>query len=431
MERFSATYLVETPLDIASAADTLAGEQSSGTFVSVPGETETLKQRFAARIESIRELGQYNIPSLPGSSPESNTYRRAEIVVSWSIENVGYNLPTIISTVQGNLYELRQFSGLKLLDLNFPQPFQEYFRGPAFGVEGTRHLTNVFDRPLIGTIIKPSVGLAPAETAKLVRILADAGVDFIKDDELMANPPHSPFNERVAAVMSVVNEFADRTGKKIMVAFNISDEIDRMLEHYDTVLEHNGTCAMISLNSVGMAGVKKICDRGQLAIHGHRNGWGMLNRHPSLGIDFKAYQKLWRLAGIDHIHVNGIQNKFCESDESVIRSINACREPMLGGFQVMPVISSGQWGGQAFETYRQTKTIDLLYLAGGGIIGHPDGPREGVRALHDAWQAAIAGQTLQEAVRESSALLHATEKFSKHNSTGSVRTSTLSASSIL
>ena len=81
---------------------------------------------------------------------------------------------------------------------------------------------------------------------------------------------------------------------------------------------------MISINSVGLSGAKKICDQGQLAIHGHRNGWGMLTRHPLLGIDFRAYQKIWRLAGVDQLHVNGIQNKFWESDDSVVNSIEAC-----------------------------------------------------------------------------------------------------------
>src|SRR5205809_7204260 len=104
---------------------------------------------------------------------------------------------------------------------------------------------------------------------------------------------------------------------------------------------------MVSLNAVGLSATKSICDRGQLAVHGHRNGWGMLNRHPMLGVEFPAYQKLWRLAGVDQIHVNGIANKFCESDDSVVRSIEACLRPMLGGYAIMPVISSAQTGLQA------------------------------------------------------------------------------------
>lgn len=411
MERFSATYLIETPCNLEDAAQSLAGEQSSGTFVAVPGETDELKQRFAARVERIKELEGAGQPSLPGPYPPDGNFRRAEVTVSWPVENVGYNLPTIVSTVQGNLYELRHFSGLKLLDLEFPNSFATEFAGPKFGVAGTRRLTNVFERPIIGTIIKPSIGMSPEQTASLVATLVEAGVDFIKDDELMANPPHSPFAERVAAIMRVVNNHADQTGKKVMVAFNISDELDRMQAHYDTILEHGGTCAMLSLNSVGLAGVKKICDRGQLAIHGHRNGWGMLNRHPLLGIDFKAYQKLWRLAGVDQIHVNGLGNKFCESDDSVVHSIQNCMKPLLGGKSIMPVVSSGQWGGQAPETYRRTQTLDLMYLAGGGILGHPAGAPTGVQALQDAWEAAAAGQTLEDAVEDSLALRRAAEKF--------------------
>src|SRR5207253_2983337 len=172
----------------------------------------------------------------------------------------------------------------------------------------------------------------------------------------------------VDAVMRVINDHAGRAGKKIMYAFNISDDVDAMLRHYEHVRRAGGTAVMISLNSVGIAGVKKVCDQGELAVHGHRNGWGMLNRHAWLGIEFAAYQKLWRLAGVDQLHVNGLANKFWEDDDSVVRSIRACLKPMLGGFHILPVISSGQTGLQAPETYRRTQTIDVLYLSGGGIM---------------------------------------------------------------
>ena len=391
MERIFATYLIETPLAVEKAAAVLAGEQSSGTFVAVPGETEELKQRFAARVEKITPQETVPTPSVPGAHSTNGKYQRAQVVVSWSLENMGYNLPTLVSTVQGNLYELSQFSGLKLMDLELPASFAKHFRGPKFGVAGCRQLTSAENGPLIGTIIKPSIGLSPVQTAEMVKTLADSGIDFVKDDELMANPPHSPFNERVDAIMHVITAHAERTGKKVMYAFNISDELDAMQRHYDKVVSAGGTCAMISLNSVGLTGAKKMCDIGTLAIHGHRNGWGMLNRHPLLGMEFPAYQKLWRLAGVDQLHVNGIANKFWESDDSVVRSIEACLKPLLGGMSVLPVVSSGQWGGQAPETYRRTHTVDLLYMAGGGIMAHPNGAAAGVRSLRKWWEAAVEG----------------------------------------
>ena len=413
MERIFATYLIETPLAVERAAAVLAGEQSSGTFVAVPGETEELKQRFAARVDRITPLETVNEPSLPGCRGATEKFQRAEIMVSWSLENMGANLPTLVSTLQGNLYELSQFSGLKLLDVKLPPAFAKHFRGPKFGVAGCRELTGVAGRPLIGTIIKPSIGLTPQQTAALVKVLAEAGIDFIKDDELMANPPHSPFNERVDAVMHVIRDHAQRTGKKVMYAFNLSDEMDAMRQHYDHVVARGGSAVMLSLNSVGLAGVKKICDLGALAIHGHRNGWGALNRHPLLGLEFAAYQKIWRLAGVDQIHVNGIGNKFWESDDSVVRSIEACLQPLLGGMSVLPVVSSGQWGGQACETYRRTKTVDLLYMAGGGILAHPDGPAAGVRSLQKWWSAAVEGLTLEQAAAKYPELEKSVAKFGR------------------
>jgi ribulose-bisphosphate carboxylase large chain len=222
-------------------------------------------------------------------------------------------------------------------------------------------------------------------------------------------------------------------GKKVMYAFNVSDELDAMQRHYEKVVNSGGTCAMISLNSVGLSGAKKICDLGALAIHGHRNGWGMLNRHPLLGIEFPAYQKIWRLAGVDQLHVNGIANKFWESDDSVVRSIEACAKPLFGapvsdparsepipqravleaGAPILPVVSSGQWGGQACETFRRTKTVDLLYMAGGGIMAHPDGPAAGVRSLQKWWEAAVEGLTQEQAAAKYPELKKSVEKFGK------------------
>lgn len=413
MERITATYYIETPLAPEQAATVLAGEQSSGTFIAVPGETEELKQRFAARVEKVTPLETVSEPAMPGASSKTGQYNRAEIQVSWSIENFGYNLPVLISTLQGNLYELRQFTGLKLMDIDLPASFAKHYKGPAFGISGCRKLTNVQDRPLIGTIIKPSIGLSPQQTAEMVKTLAGAGIDFIKDDELLSSSANSPFNDRVDAIMKVINAHADATGKKVMYAFNISGETDEMLQRYEYIVRNGGTCAMVSINSVGMAGVKKICDQRQLAIHAHRNGWGMQTRHPLLGIDFRAYQKLWRVAGVDQLHVNGIQNKFWESDDSVVASIKALQTPFYDHGSVLPVVSSGQWGGQAPETWRRTKTVDLLYMAGGGIMAHPMGAAAGVRALQQAWQAAVDGLSIEQAAAAYKEFSESVKQFGK------------------
>jgi ribulose-bisphosphate carboxylase large chain len=293
---------------------------------------------------------------------------------------------------------LKQFSGLKLIDLVLPPAFLSSYEGPQFGVGGTRSLTGVYGRPLIGTIIKPSIGQTPTATAEQVRGLAEAGIDFIKDDELQSDGPHCPFKERVTAVQNVLNRFAERTGKRVMYAANITGDLDQMLDRLEHIEANGGTCAMVSMNSIGLPAMKIVRRNSKVAIHGHRNGWGMLGRSPALGMSFVAFQKLWRLAGIDHTHVNGLRNKFCESDSSVIASARACLTPMFpkpyDGCTVMPVFSSGQSARQAPDTYAALGSTDLIYACGGGIMGHPMGVGAGVRSLQQAWEAAMQGTPL-------------------------------------
>ena len=417
--RIHADYWIETAFPIDAAVEVMAGEQSSGTFTKVAGETPELKERSGARVESIEELETVSEPSLPGAGvprgEASPRWRRAKVELSWPIENMGPSLPNVVATVAGNLFELRQFSGLRLLDLRLPQVFRDAYQGPQFGTAGTRKLAGVDQLPLMGTIVKPSVGLSPEATADLVRTLTEAGLDFIKDDELQADGPHCPFADRVQTVMRVVNEHAQRTGKKVMFAFNLTGEMDDMRRRHDLVLAAGGTCVMASVHSIGLPAMSELRRHSQLPIHAHRNGWGLFSRSPHIGISYLAWQKLWRLAGADHLHVNGLRNKFCESDESVLASARECLTPMFGGEEMgceaMPVFSSGQWAERAFDTYAALGSADLIHAAGGGIMGHPGGISAGVAAMRQAWSGALAGSTPDEVANEHDEFRKAREKF--------------------
>jgi len=401
--RVRARYWIETALPLEEAAATMAGEQSTGTFVRVAGETDALRERFAARVEALAPTGETDAPSLPGAwMPASGParWRTAEVTLSWPLHNFGPSLPNLLAALAGNLWELKPFSGLRLLDLTLPEQFLSVYPGPQFGVAGTRAVSGVHGRPLIGTIIKPSIGLSPRATAERAAELAAAGVDFIKDDELQADGPLCPFEERLSAVMRVLREQAERTGRRVLYAVNITGEIDQMLRRHDRVVAEGGNCVMVSLNSIGLPALTALRAHCRVPIHGHRNGWGLLGRSPAIGMSFVAWQKLWRLAGIDHVHVNGLDNKFCESNDSVIASARECLTPMFPsparGCEIMPVFSSGQTVLQVPGTWRALGSVDLIHACGGGIIGHPGGAAAGVRALRQAWEAAIAGVAPEE-----------------------------------
>jgi ribulose-bisphosphate carboxylase large chain len=417
--RFRATYLIETPLDPARIADVLAGEQSSGTFVRVAAESDALRARSRAIVETITELAPLPVPSLPSALLEdekaAGPWRRARIVVSFPTANVGDNLPTLAATVAGNLYDLGEATGVRLEHLHVEPEFRARFERPRHGVAGTRTLTGVEAGPLIGTIIKPNVGLTAAETGALVGELCAAGVDFVKDDECCGNPEHAPTSDRIRAVMAAVRRAQDHTGKRVMVAFNITDEHERMLRHADLVADEGGSCVMVSVNWVGFSSVQALRRRTSLAVHGHRNGFGMFSRHPALGMDFQPYQALWRLAGVDHMHVHGLAGKFSQADAEVVRSAHDCLTPLTDPKDVtdvvMPAFSSGQWAGTMPATIAAVPSGDLMFMCGGGILAHPGGPAAGVASLRQAWRAINAGQRLETAARESPELRDALAFF--------------------
>jgi ribulose-bisphosphate carboxylase large chain len=395
-DRIHASYWLETADDPRRAAEVIAGEQSSGTFLALANETPELKLRSGARIERLALLDTVAQPSLPGHYPPGSVFSRCALSLSWPIANIGPSLPNLLATIAGNLFELRQVSGLRITGLTLPAAFAAAYPGPAFGIEGTRRLAGVASGPLIGTIVKPSVGLDAEQTAAEVRKLIDGGIDFIKDDELQADGTHCPFEQRVRAVMREVDAGAQRSGKKAMVAFNLTGELDEMRRRHDLVLQLGGSCVMASLNSIGLLGLRELRRHSQLPIHAHRNGWGMLSRCPALGWDYAPWQQIWRLAGADHLHVNGLANKFSEDDASVIAAARAVLSPLWpdAPMAAMPVFSSGQTGLVAAATYAALGSTDLIFAAGGGIFGHPGGVAAGVSALRQAWDAAVAGVAL-------------------------------------
>ncbi|MFC0680184.1 RuBisCO large subunit C-terminal-like domain-containing protein [Lysobacter korlensis] len=406
-----ATYHIETSLELERAAEVLAGEQSTGTFVRVARESDDVRARFAAQVESLEELPLTGSSPLPGAVGDPATRKRARLKLRFPLDNFGPSLPNLQAAVAGNLFEIKELAAIKLVDLELPQAFADRYRGPAFGVEGTRRLMSRPSGAMIGTIVKPSIGLSPEQLAELVGELAEAGIDFIKDDELQGNGPSAPLAERVRAVMPVLERHADRTGGKPMYAFNITDDIGMLEANHDLVVEAGGTCVMACINMIGLAGVEFLRQHSVVPIHGHRAMFGGISRSDQLGFSFRAWQKLARLSGVDHLHTNGISNKFYESDAEVLDSIAAVREPLLDQRPIVPVLSSGQWAGLAHATYTATGTTDLLVLAGGGIHGHPDGSAAGVAAMRDAWASAERGESVETALASSAPFRRATEVF--------------------
>lgn len=417
MSYISAKYFIETPEHPAVTAEIIAGEQTTGTFVQIKGETQAIRDRCRARVAAVEILNESRNPLLLSAQSArtslDETYTQAIVTIDFPADNIGSNLPTLIATLAGNIFELRELTGIRLLDFNIPASVSERFSSNSSGASNTFELCGVSERPIFGTIIKPNVGLSPEETADIVASVAATGLDFAKDDEVLADPMFNRFQARVEAVMRVINQHADETGKRLMYAFNISDDVDNMRRKLDLLHQHGASCAMVSMNWVGYAGVQTLRRHTPLPIHGHRNGIAAATRFPGLGWSCAAYTKSWRLAGVDQIHVNGLKNKFWEPDDSVISSARACTAPMGEIGTALPVFSSGQSAAHIPLTFQGIGTSQFMLLCGGGIFGHPLGPTSGVQSLLQAWEAASQGVELSTFATDHKELKLALEAFSR------------------
>jgi ribulose-bisphosphate carboxylase large chain len=369
--------------DPERAAEAVAGELSSGTFTALPAETPALRARHAATVVAVENRGE-----------RAGGVRIASAVLDIPAENVGASLPQLVATLAGNVFELRDPLALRLVDFSLPGELERAFPGPAFGVAGSRAHCGVYGRPLIGTIVKPSVGLTPQQTADLVAELAEAGIDFVKDDELIGDPPYSPVGERIVAVRVALRAVEECTGRRVAYAPNVSGSVEHMLSRAELAAAEGAAAAMVCVHAVGLAGVHELRRRAILPLHGHRAGWGLLGRGAT-ALGPAAHARIWRLAGIDQLHVGGLRSKFFESDASVKASLAACRAPRAHA-PMLPVLSSGQWGEQLLDTVKAAGGPDFAYLAGGAILGHPQGAAAGVRALRAAADGACAGVDLEQ-----------------------------------
>jgi 3-oxoisoapionate-4-phosphate decarboxylase len=397
------TYLIETAGSPEKLADKIASDQSTGTFVALPGETKELKNR----VPSIA------VPSIP--TDETGPFKRIEADIEFPFDAIGTDLSALMTIAIGGVYAIKGFTGIRIIDMKLPEGFRGAYAGPQFGVAGSRALTGVYDRPIIGTIIKPALGLRPHESAVMVKDVVEAGVDFVKDDEKLMSPAYSPLAERVKHIMPIILDHEQKTGKKVMYAWGISaTDPDEMMCNHDLVLKAGGNCAVLNISSLGFGAMAFLRKRSGLVLHAHRNGWDLLTRHPGLGMDFKVWQQFWRLLGIDQFQINGIRVKYWEPDESFVASFKAVTTPLFEqGDCSLPVAGSGQWGGQAHDTYERTgHSIDLMYLCGGGIVSHPDGAGAGVKAVQQAWAAAVAGIPLVDYAKGHPELAASIAKFS-------------------
>lgn len=388
---YCATKPTTNSLKFAAA---LAIEQTCGTWLKVPGETQEVRERSIGRV-----VGVYEAPAYQMEVPGDVTERHFIVRIAFPATNFGPSFAMMLSSVIGNISSSGK---VKLLDLEFPDSFLKEFKGPKFGVQGVRDLLGVYDRPLLNNMIKPCTGLDPEKTAELAYEAARGGVDIIKDDELVCNPPHCPLEARVKAVMPAVKKADEEKGEKTLYAFNITDRTEKLKENAMTVLENGGNCLMVNYNTIGLDAARMLAEDPEInvPILAHSDYTGAVYESPWSGMSINLIgATLPRLAGLDMVIALSPYGKFPMMMDSFISAGYKMLSPLGDVKPIFPMPGGGTTQGHIEDLIKKFGN-DVMIAAGGAIHGHPMGPAAGARAFRQGIDAVLAGKTLREAGKE-------------------------------
>jgi ribulose-bisphosphate carboxylase large chain len=362
-------------MSIEEAAGAVAAESSIGTWTELT-TTKSYVEKLAAHVVSI----------------DGNTVKVAYPI---GLFEPG-NMSNILSSISGNVFGLKTIKNLRLEDADFPQEIARGFKGPKFGVEGVRNLLEVYDRPLVGTIIKPKLGLKTADHAQVAYEAWVGGCDMVKDDENLSSQAFNPFENRVTRTLEKRNKAEDETGEKKVYMANITAETKEMLNRAQFVIDHGGEYVMVDILTCGFAALQTIREQDlDLVIHAHRAGHAAFTKNRKHGISMKVIAKVARIIGVDQLHVGTVVGKMSETRNEVIENCEALKTKMGLLKRVMPVASGGLHP-RLVPALIKLFGKDLIIQAGGGIHGHPDGTLAGAKAMRQAVDATLSGMTLDK-----------------------------------
>lgn len=390
------TYLACFPKDIPVpfAAQLLAIEQSTGTWVPVPGETPEVRHKHVAKV-----IGVYEVPDYEFSVPSSVETRNYIVQIAYPEVNIGEQIPMMLTTVVGNISMAGQ---IKLVDVYFPDKYVAGFQGPKFGIPGVRDILGVHDRPLLNNMIKPCTGYTPEVGVRLFREAALGGCDNIKDDELLADASFNAVEKRVKLYMEAERQVYEETGEHTLYTVNVSDKVPKVFENAKRAVELGCNAIMVNYLAVGFPVLQALAEDPKInvPILGHCDVTGAMYMSPYHGISSHiVLGKLLRLAGADLAVIPAPYGKASVIED---KFLNVWRNMTFPMYQLKPVFPLPGGGITPAMVPKMVKDLgkDVVVAAGGAIHAHPQGPAAGAKAFRQAIDATMQGISLEEAAKE-------------------------------
>lgn len=407
-----AMYYVEKAPDCQSleqACEEIAKESSIGTWT----EIATLSADIAKRLK----------PSVFYIDSENNIVKIAYTKELFELDNISQ----ILSAIAGNIFGMKALKYLRLLDITFPKDIINVYNGPKYGIEGIRKITKIEGRPLLGTIVKPKVGLNEVEHAKVCGNAWSGGLDIVKDDENLTSMVFNQFEKRISETLKIRDNVENKTGERKFYMPNITARLSTMKKRADYVLDNGGKYVMVDIITIGFSALQEIREYlkdKDVIIHAHRAMHAAFTRNKKHGITMLALSKIMRLIGMDQLHTGTIVGKMEGEKQEVLEINKVITEQHIKGNDITvleqnwgelkPVlpVASGGLSPLHIPKLIDILGVDMVFQFGGGCHGHPEGTEAGAKAIRQAVDAVLQGYELKDFAKNNHELAKAIEKWS-------------------
>lgn len=386
------TYTVTYPaiFPMSKMAPLLAVEQSTGTWVPVPGETPEVRKNHIAKV-----IGVYEMPDYEFGVPQGVQDRNWLVQMAFPEVNIGEQIPMMLTTIVGNISMAGQ---IKLVDIRFPKKYVAGFKGPKFGIDGVRKLLGVKKRPLLNNMIKPCTGYRLEMGVELFKQAALGGCDIIKDDELIADASFNSILGRVKRYMQIEKQVFEETGEHTLYSVNVTDSVPKIFENARKAVEAGANSIMVNYIAVGLPVLQALAEDPKInvPILGHMDVAGALYMSPYHGMSSHLILgKLPRLAGADIVVIPAPYGKAPVIVEKFDAMAKSLTYPL---YQLKPTwpMASGGITPTMVPKVMQELGNDIVIGSGGGIHAHPQGPIAGGKAFRQAIDATMKGISLEE-----------------------------------
>ena len=387
-EYFIASYFLESKTSLEKAAWGLAIGQSVGNpNVRNQWETDELFIKYSCKVLTDKSKLQDKSGVVEIAFPVINT--------DWEEDGVSH----LLCQLMGGQMDIDNILKCHLLDIKFPEKIVEtYFKKPKQGIDGVRKYTNTHGKPFLGGIVKPKTGIKPDILLAMVKEMVEGGVNFIKEDEILSNPPFCKIEDRVPIVMNYLNQRVKDGADPVVYAVCINADSPYLLDRVKKVYELGGNavhinfwCGMGSYLSVRK--LTETFDR-EFFIHFQKSGDKILtSKTHDYHIDWKVICQLAGMSGVDFIHA-GMWGGYMSDDEEELKKVL----DVLHSYNVIPALSCGMHPGIVNAIVKRFGN-DFMANCGGSIHGHPGGTVKGAIAMKQAIDKTF-GSEYEEAIKK-------------------------------